>query len=79
MLFKMTTCNFTLKLQSDPENKKMNDLAIVMNCSPEKLELLIADLNCINPQCTCQSLVQSTIILDQNIQLKASVLKCLNF
>jgi AraC-like DNA-binding protein len=71
MLFEMATGNLTFRLQRDTENNQLDELAIMLNTTAEKMELLISELGYINPHYTYQSLVHATIILDKNCTIKS--------
>jgi AraC-like DNA-binding protein len=70
MLFEMATGNLTLRMHRDPENNQLDELAVLLNTTAEKMELLVSQLGYINPQYTYQSLVQATIILDKKFTIK---------
>jgi YesN/AraC family two-component response regulator len=71
MLFEMATGNLAFRMHRDPENNQMDELAIMLNATAEKMELLVSQLGYINPQYTYQSLVQATIILDKKFKVKS--------
>ena len=71
MLFEMATGNLTFRLQRDTENNQLDELAIMLNTTAEKMELLTSQLGYINPHYTYRSLVQFTIILDKNFMINS--------
>jgi hypothetical protein len=71
MLFEMAAGNLTFRLQRDAENNYLDELAVLLNTTAEKMELLVSDLGYINTHYTYQSLVQTTIILDKNFAIKS--------
>ncbi len=70
MLFELATGNLTFRLQRDAENNYLDELAVILNTTAEKMELLVSDLGYINQHYTYQSLVQTTIILDKKFTIK---------
>jgi len=71
MLFEMATGNLSFRIHRDPENNQLDELAIMLNATAEKMELLVSQLGYINPQYTYQSLAQATIILDKKFTVKS--------
>jgi AraC-like DNA-binding protein len=71
MLFEMATGNLTFRIQQDVQNNQLDELAVLLNTTAEKMELLSSQLGHINPHYTYQSLVQATIILDHNFIIKS--------
>ena len=71
MLLEMATGNLTFRLQRDTQHNLLDELAVIINTTAEKMELLASQLGYINPQYTYQSLVQATIILDKNFTIKS--------
>jgi YesN/AraC family two-component response regulator len=71
MLFEMATGNHTFRIQEDAEINQLNELAVMLNTTAEKMELLVSELGYINPHYTYQSLVQFTIILDKNFMINS--------
>lgn len=66
MLFEMATGNLTFRLQLDSQDNQLDELAMILNATAGKMELLVSRLGYINPHYTYQSLIQSIIILDKN-------------
>lgn len=70
MLFELAIGNLTFRLQTDAENNYLDELAVILNTTAEKMELLVSDLGYINTHYTYQSLIQTTIILDKKFTIK---------
>lgn len=49
MLFEMATGNLSFRIHRDPENNQLDELAIMLNATAEKMELLVSQLGYINP------------------------------
>jgi AraC-like DNA-binding protein len=70
MLYEMASGNLTCRLHTNTKNNQLDELAIMLNATAEKMELLISQLGHINSQYTYQNLVQATIILDKKFTIK---------
>ena len=70
MLFEMASGNFIFRMHRDPENNQLDEVAVMLNTTAEKMELLISQLGYINLPHKQQSSVQSTIILDRTFTIK---------
>ena len=70
MLFEMASGNFIFRMHRDPENNQLDEVAVMLNTTAEKMELLISKLGYINPPYKQQSSVQATIILDRTFTIE---------
>jgi AraC-like DNA-binding protein len=71
MLFEMATGNLSFKLQWEDQDNELEELRLMLNSIAEKMESAASQSGFINPHYTYQSLVQTTIILDNNFTIKS--------